>query len=459
MNNVIGKTTKVNDEYISRILLKRHENMSNQLISQVEAYSSKLYIHQGEDSKKIVLDINELFSHMINKVKVVNRRKYCQVLLDYCDLTQDWRYWGLWAEEEIRIGAGFDSPWLFYGFGRYLEEIGQLRESLKYHTDGIEYSISVGDETHLALNHIGAGTTLQRLEKHQKAEWHLQKAVEILSRLGNVYRQADALLNLGSLYDRMGKMNLSISKYQESMSLIYQIDHVFDRGRFLYSLGMAYVKASKLEEAEKTFNESKETSIINNNLHYLALTYFGISWLEYCKNNILQSRENIEEAITKFKKATESGLSVVNTSFAERQGLIFNLAGAAYSKNPDPNYEAALQYLQYAEAAYCNFDYPDKSVAEVLANKARTFKNSGNISQAIKAFIALLAEGKRLKSPLMIGDAAVHLVHIYYQKKSGVRDWFSLLNQLGFIGSICFLIRCNAQIISLLRKYKYLYKK
>jgi len=308
----------------------------------------------------------------------------------------------------------------------------------------------------LALNHLGAGITLQRSLKPQKAEWHIKKTLKIFRKQGDIYQQASALLNLGTLYDRWGKSDLAISPYQESDRLLDSIGDKFDRGRVLYSLGMACLEANKLKEAEKAFAQGKILSEESNNVLFIALNYYGIGWLEYRKGEIVKARQTLEEAITRFRKATEEMLGVVQTSFAEAEGHISGLAASAYSKYREPNYEAALKYLEYAEESYRNLDYADFSMAKVLANRARILEYSGNISDAIITFLKLLAEGKRLKSPGMMGDAAVHLVYIYYQQRSSIKEWAVLLKKLGICGLWGFAIGCFNRIKSYLGRSKYL---
>lgn len=415
------------------------EDFTRQWINLAEQLNQQLFEVKTDETiatSDIVRDFSNLFEQMNDDVNSNNRRSYCKVLFEYCELTQDWQNWGEWAETEISIGAGSDAPWLYYGLGRYLEEIGQLKKSIDYHQSGIAASQQTGDSLFLACNHLGAGIALQRYDKPKDAESHLIQALELFKAQSKtpLYLQAQTLVNLGSYYDRVSQGNDAIKCYQESAQILQRIGNYFDLGRILYSLGIAYLNLNQLIEAEQVFLEAKQLCIDNNNLYVLALNLYGIGWLEYKKGNFEDSQNYLEESIRQFKQVTKSGLEAVQLSFPEIEGNIYLVACAAYSKGSKPNFEAAEKYLEQAEKSYRRLDYAEVKLLNVLANRARIYEYSERWSAAISAFSELLVEGKRLNSTRIIADAAVHLTRIYQKKPASFTEWVGLIQKLGLSG-------------------------
>lgn len=410
---------------------------SQNLLKKAQKLNEQLFSNQPEQSEsvtEIIVQLREIFEQINYDVTQQNIRDYCRVIFNYCELTQDWRDWGNWTEKEIAKGVGADAPWLYCGLGRYLEEIGQLQKSIDYHQAGILASQEAGDQMFLAWNHLGAGIALQRSNQADNAERHLLQALKLFEQQNHLYLQANTLANLGSSYDRFDKSNLAISCYQKSALILREIENYFDLGRILYSQGIAHLNLNQIKEAELVFLEAQELCETTKNWYFLALSYYGIGWLEYKQSHFLKSQDFLEKSLQQLKKAKELGEGTNQLSFPEIEGNICVLAAAAYSKGDEPNFEASEQYLDLAENAYNQLDYGDIKLLNVLANRARLYEYSENWSQAISAFSELLTAGKRLNSMKTIGDATIHLLRIYYKKSSSFGEWLKLLNQLGFLG-------------------------
>jgi tetratricopeptide (TPR) repeat protein len=415
---------------------------TNNWLTKAQKLTDQLFSNQREKSEsvtEIIVQLREIFEQMNYDVNVENRRSYCRVIFDYCELTQDWRDWGNWTQQEIELGVGTDAPWLYYGLGRYLEEIGQLQKSIDYHQAGIAASQEAEDQMFLACNHLGAGIALQRYNQPDDAESHLFQALKLFKQQKHLYLQAHTLVNLGSLYDRFEQSKRAIIPYQESASILRTVGNYFDLGRILYSLAIAHLNLNQLTEAETVFSEAKQLCKDTENWYFLALNYYGIGWLEYKCNNFKKSQHYLEKSLRQIKKAKELGIGASQLSFPEIEGNIYVLAAAAYSKGSEPNFEAAQRYLEQAELAYNQLDYAEEKLLNVLANRARISEYSENWTKAIATFSELLKEGKRLNSQKKMGDAATHLVRIYRKKSASFWEWVKLLNQLEFFGIISLL--------------------
>ncbi|WP_414530860.1 tetratricopeptide repeat protein [Nodularia chucula] len=418
------------------------DDFSTQWVNLANKYNQLLFGNNSSeniDINQVINDFRDVFNQMTDDVNNSNRRQFCKALLNYCEISQDYRDWGNWIQQEISQRIDEDSCWLYCALGRYLQEKGQFKESFIYHEKGILASIEFNNEEFLAFNHLGAGITLQRSQKPEEAEWHLQQALDLFKMENNLYQQANALVNLGSLYDRFYQGKKAISSYLRSVSILKSIGNIFDLGRVLYSLGIAYLNVGNLPEAELTFIEGKKFSQETGNLYFLALIFYGLGWLEYKRGNFDKSYDLLEKAISNFNKTKETTSGYTKAEYPESEGNIYLLAGAVAIKCRKPDFSAAHTYLNEAENLYQKIDFNERKLANVLANKARIYEYSKDWCNAVDAFLKLLKIAKNLKSLNIAADAGVHLVRIHRKKSASLFAWLKLINNLGFYGIIALI--------------------
>ncbi len=411
-------------------------NTSRQWIKIARKLEAKMLSLNPSESLKGVKDLRELFTRIINDYFQCDRRDYCKVMMNYCEMTQDWREYGKWLEAEIESVSleDKDSTWLYFSFGRFLEETGKFRKSVDNHLNGIEASKQHKDNYYLALNHLGMGVSLQRMRQPDDAEYHLFIALKLFKELDDVLKQADVHVNLGSCYDRNGKSKLAISHYKEAEQLLLSINYEFDLGRILYSLGIAYLRNNDFHNANLTFERSQEYCLKTNNDHFLAATLYGIAWFQYLKGNILESSNWIKESIKKIDTSSKRGSNFV--MLPEIQGHIYLLAGAIYGKPPEANYDNAIKYLDLAEQAYERLEETDTQLLNVLANRGRIYEYQEDWDKAEATFLEQLYKSRQISSSSVIGDAAIHLFLINIKRKSNIVKWINFFNNIGIDGLI-----------------------
>lgn len=459
-----------NEALFREIFKNRNQAFSQHLVSKAEQLNSHLYTWTASDfTENPISQFRDIFIQMAQTINFSNRREYCKVLLHYCNLSNDWQDWGIWAEQEIEQGGSSDESWLLYGLGRYLEESGQLQKALAYHQRGITVCIALGDKFYQGLNHIGIGIILQHSEQPKESEWHLKQAITIFHQQSNVYQEASALIDLASCYYRFGKQELAISHYKKALVLLDSIDCHFDRGRVLYSLGVVCVQYNQLEQADLFLNESHKICGETRNLYYLASAEYGKGWLEYVRGNLSEAKRQIKLALENFEKALRMR-SALARSAPYMQSCMYLLAGAVYNKGPEaPDFETALAYLDLAEqelerlalaensqAKVLSLDHPASLRVKVLANRARVYKYSGNKSAAIETFLNLLREGKRLQSIQTCGDAAIHLIWIYWKQQASLHAWGNLATRLGAYGLLGLVVGVIGRVQRFLSLSKFL---
>lgn len=369
--------------------------------------------------------------------------EFCQAIFDYCEMSLDWREVGNWLKEELdRIDLNPDNndqniAWLYFAYGRYLEETGKLNLSLQYHQRGIEVSQVNNDELHLALNSLGCGVTLQRFTEDtdiKKAIIYLEQALFIFNKLDNFYQQSNTLLNLGSCYDRLEQWENSIQSYQQSIQILEKLNNRFDFGRVLYSLGIVYLRNNNFKKAEEVFHKGQQFCEETQNIYYRSLIYYGMGWLEYIKNNFETAQNYLEIALIEFTKYKEESLKTSQVSFFETEGNLYILAGASYCKTQPIDQVKVNNYLNKAESAFKQLDHFELKLMNVLANRARLHEYQKNWDEAINLFSELFEKGKRFRKRKIMSDAIVHLVRIYQQNNSSVIEWITLIFRVGLLG-------------------------
>jgi tetratricopeptide (TPR) repeat protein len=451
------------DDWIYQLFQNRNQNTLKHFLTNIECKFNYLY---SDESNDIFSSVRENLIHIISSCKLSDLKqilKFNQVLIEYCDLTQNWELWLEWIRQQNKNRSidDINELWMLYGNGRYWEEVGQFDRSLKYHKKGIQKGIQNTlyiSHTPLAMNYLGAGITLQRCEQYQDSEWHLEKALAIFRENQHKnfinkfeqYQEANVLMNLGSLYDRMGQFNLSIFNYTKSIDLLKNINNKFDIGRVFYSLGIVYIKTNQLSKAERTFRQGQSLLESSQNYHFLSLNLYGLSWLEYIKGNISKSCFYIQESMDIFQRESEI------ISFAESEGNIYTLAAAIYSKKG--NYEVALIYLNLAESKYRKIDSNNRLMTKVLANRARILFDCGNTEKSVKIFWKLFHKGKQLNSYLISGDAVIHILRIYLVSFSSFQEWYSLLKHLKIYGIYSLILALISRLKRYFGRYKHLMK-
>jgi tetratricopeptide (TPR) repeat protein len=426
----------ITTEFTKYLYNQVSSNTSKQWIKTAKKLEAKMLSVNPSESEKGVKELRDLFARIINDYSYPYRRDYCKVMMNYCEMTQDWREYGKWLEVEINDIdlEDKDSTWLYFAFGRFLEETGKFRKSVNNHLNGIQASKQHKDDYYLALNHLGMGVSLQRMRQPDAAEYHLFIALEIFKELNDVLKQADVHVNLGSCYDRNGKSKLAISHYKQAEQLLLSINYEFDIGRILYSLGIAYLRNNDFYNANLTFERSKEYCLKTNNDHFLAATLYGIAWLQYLKGNIEQSRDWIKESIKKIDTSSKRGNNFV--MLPEIQGHIYLLAGAIYSKPPEANYGDAIKYLDLAQQAYEDLEETDTQLLNVLANRGRIYEYQEDWDKAEATFLEQLYKSRKISSSSVIGDAAIHLFVINVLRKSNITKWINFFKNIGVDGLI-----------------------
>lgn len=318
------------------------ENMYQRTIElSREIFSGRLTAKALRENIGIIQGPNGSFNKLLNSsfINNTNRLSFCKDFFDYCEMSQDWKSVGSLLSREISdlknelvSASKEEESWLYFAYGRYLEETGQLEQSLDYHRKGIALCKEIKHTTNLALNSLGAGISLQRYSSQEDIETalpYLKYAVEVFNST-NKYQQANSLMNLGSCYDRLEQGNRSIQAYISCIEILERLNNRFDLGRAYYSLGMAYINCKQLGKAKKSFIEGQSCCEESSNAYYLSLIHYGYGLLAYRERRYRASQEILKKSIHGFNQYLEDYTVATKTSFYEIEGNLYLLAAASH---------------------------------------------------------------------------------------------------------------------------------
>jgi tetratricopeptide (TPR) repeat protein len=372
---------------------------------------------------------NRLFDKLIETVNENNRLEYCKVLFHYCEMSQDWRQVGFWLEREIidfessRQGKISNAAWLYFAYGRYLEESGKLTQAAQRHLQGIDESEKYNDRLSLGLNKLGMGITMQRFDEKKdvrQASCYLIEAIDLFE--NNPYQKANGLMNLGSCYDRLGEFDKAIESYLKCISILESLGNQFDLGRAFYSLGIAYIHKNELDNSDNAFSKGIEKCISSENLYFLAQNHYGFGWLEYKRGKFKESQKFLETAITEFNAYKSDCFGTGLSSFFENEGNIYLMASASYCKVEPVETEIVEYYLGRAKTAYQQIEHNDNKLNQVLANRARLYEAQKKWKAASGLFFELLVKGGARGDRKLVLNASKHLLDIAIRSRLFLRS-------------------------------------
>ena len=213
--------------------------------------------------------------------------QYCECMIDYCEITNDWSEWITWALRILRSGHRNISSIICDGLGRYFEEIEDFQTSLKYHKLGIQKAKNnPADMKGLALNCLGLGITLSRLN-NRNALTFLLLAKQKFRKLNNYYYLGCTNSNIGGLYLRFEKKTRSIYYFILAIFQHRLNSYMWDLGRIYYSLACVFlVLKSPLWKfsnwiLKKSLNYNSYHTTKLNQIRYGALSIYAMGRFFY----------------------------------------------------------------------------------------------------------------------------------------------------------------------------------
>lgn len=283
-------------------------------------YSDKL-LERNSDSSCNLFDLEELYNKINDNLHHANDKQLiqmCDAMYVFCEITNNWSYWFSWANRISRIdGSGYEGL-LYYGMGRFYEEIDDLEASRKCHFKGITFSKKINkNEKWLALNCQGIGIVLFRLNIDTSIKY-LEIAYKIFKNKKEAYFWGCVCSEIGGFYYRrkiyfldkkkflnkvlqvqLGVENTieSVFFYRKAILIHSLMKYPWDLDRFFYSLGSTWLE-SKLffVKAFFSFCSSMKRAKENKSIRYIALSFYGLGRFLYKIRNYNKALEYLHEA-------------------------------------------------------------------------------------------------------------------------------------------------------------------
>ncbi|NPA35988.1 MAG: hypothetical protein GXO47_03970 [Chlorobi bacterium] len=107
-------------------------------------------------------------------------------------------------EANVKLGSPMGKGICYNGFGLIYKKKKEYSKAIESFKKAITFFDFPGDAYYIAMAHYNLGETYLEMQKLRKAEFHLSKANELSSLIGNKRFVIDALIQLAKLNEQMG---------------------------------------------------------------------------------------------------------------------------------------------------------------------------------------------------------------------------------------------------------------
>jgi tetratricopeptide (TPR) repeat protein len=152
--------------------------------------------------------------------------------------------------------------------GNYAEKY-KLGQALDYALKALRLYSQLDYRTRLSVPHYNLAVTYTLLGSYDRAFRHAQLGLEIARQQTNKIDEARMLARLARIEDRLGKPEEAEENYHIALAALRKLKLHFDLSYALLGWGDFQLRAGRLDEAEKTFDEALA---INNDMEHLRLT-------------------------------------------------------------------------------------------------------------------------------------------------------------------------------------------
>lgn len=311
-------------------------------------------------------------------------------------------YWAEWLQLMERAGSGYPERPTAARFW-VLTRLGQLRRlnhkvpaAIDAHHEALDVAGETGEPLLVAEAHYHLGRALRDAHLGQRANEHLQDAVQILEQVEGEYAQrltglvlnalglvahdqgrfaeaceylersvaiaravkrtyplSERLMDLGNLYRSNGMYEDALAAYEEAISLLPASEYPLDRLQIQYCVGVLHFDQGDYAKAEQTFR-GLDWAFLRDTLNLTRQAWLTTS----LGNSVLYQRryeeaaEVLRQAVTLWKELGDD-LELANAT----GGLGEAFAGMGEKEEAGAMFARALQLLG---------QYPDSSMAARL---------------------------------------------------------------------------------------------
>jgi CHAT domain-containing protein/Tfp pilus assembly protein PilF len=188
-----------------------------------------------------------------------------------------------------------------YAEGKLLESQGtaeSLRKALEKYEKALALSKSLNDRSGQAMALGGIGTASYRLGERQRALDVFQQQLQIWRATGAHQREvAEAVHNIGVVYDSMGFAQKAIHFYQEALPLRRAAGDRAGLAITLDSLGLSYISTGELQKASDYCNQALAIFAELNDRAGLANTLNNIGGINFTLGDYRKALEYFSQSL------------------------------------------------------------------------------------------------------------------------------------------------------------------
>lgn len=220
--------------------------------------------------------------------------------------------------EERRLLRRLSRP---RSLARRLAEVASILGSFRLHSEAarmmkkaVELYKEIGDDIGYTESRNGLAIQLLGLGREGEAEKIYTDNLESARRTENRVLEAEALINLGELRRRQGKMQQAIATLREAAGLNRNMNDLSGLSLNLNNLGLALKQAGELAEARRSFEESLRVASEADDDAAAARALSSLGRVAFDQGDIAKSEEVYEKAVDHAGRSGERGLEAAMLS-------------------------------------------------------------------------------------------------------------------------------------------------
>ncbi len=181
--------------------------------------------------------------------------------------------------------------------GTVYRSIGDMQKALERYNESLPLCRAVGNRggEAVVLSNIGAAYRL--LGETQKALEKFNEALPLSRAVGNRVGEAATLNDIGVAYRLIGETQKALEKFNEALPLSRTVGARNVEAGALNNIGLVYSSLGETQKALEKFNEALPLWRAIGDRGGEATTLLGIARVEQKRDNLIQARQTIDQAI------------------------------------------------------------------------------------------------------------------------------------------------------------------
>ncbi len=240
---------------------------------------------------------------------------------------------------------------------------GESLEALERTLEAVHLTETCDDENLHAKALMFAGNLYARLSEFVQSVNNYQRAMEVYTKLGNIYGQARCTANLGITYGILGDFSKAIELYQQSLELDASIDNRMGLAMTNGNIGVVYLALENYTEAQRFILAALDANQAFENHRAVADNLGNLGIIAGHQDDYELAIDYCHRASEEFEKLGDHNRSA---------GIVGNI-GTVYFEVKD--YPKALEHFK--QSLHISEQLGDRNIAgQQLENLAKLYMTS-----------------------------------------------------------------------------------